>query len=32
MMSIIAEGLNDEDMANVAAWYSKIKITVEMPK
>jgi cytochrome c553 len=31
-MSIIAEGLSDEDMANVAAWYSKIKITVEMPK
>ena len=31
-MSIIAEGLSDEDMANVAAWYSKIKVTVEMPK
>jgi cytochrome c553 len=31
-MSIIAEGLNDDDMANVAAWYSKIKVTVEMPK
>jgi cytochrome c553 len=31
-MSIIAEGLSDEDMANVAAWYSKIKITVEMPQ
>ncbi|HET6159437.1 MAG TPA: cytochrome c [Dongiaceae bacterium] len=31
-MSIIAEGLSDDDMTNVAAWYSKIKITVEMPK
>ena len=32
MMSIIAEGLSEEDMANVAAWYSKIKISVEMPQ
>jgi cytochrome c553 len=31
-MSIIAEGLSDEDMANVADWYSKIKITLEMPQ
>jgi cytochrome c553 len=31
-MSIIAEGLSDEDMANAAAWYSKIKVSVEMPK
>jgi cytochrome c553 len=32
MMSIIAQGLGEEDMANVAAWYSKIKVTVEMPQ
>jgi cytochrome c553 len=31
-MSIIAEGLSEEDMANVAAWYSSIKIKVEMPQ
>ncbi|MEZ5831187.1 MAG: cytochrome c [Dongiaceae bacterium] len=32
MMSIIAKDLSDDDMANVAAWFSKIKVTVEMPK
>lgn len=31
-MSIIAQGLSEEDMANVAAWYSGLKITVEMPQ
>lgn len=31
-MSIIAQGLSDDDMANAAAWYSSIKIKVEMPK
>ena len=31
-MSIIAQGLSDEQMANVAAWYSSIKIKAEMPK
>ena len=31
-MSIIAQGLSDEQMANVAAWYSSIKIKVEMPQ
>lgn len=31
-MSIIAQGLSDEDMANTAAWYSSIKIKTEMPK
>ena len=30
-MSIIASMLSDEDIENVAAWYSGIKITVEMP-
>lgn len=31
-MSIIAQSLNDDDIANVAAWYSQIKISVEVPK
>jgi cytochrome c553 len=31
-MSIIAQGLSDEDMANVSAWYSQIKIRAEMPQ
>ena len=31
-MSIIAEGLSDEDIADLAAWYSSIKITVEVPE
>jgi len=31
-MSIIAKGLNDSDIANLAAWYSAIKVTVELPK
>jgi cytochrome c553 len=31
-MSIIAEGLGDDDMANLAAWYSSLKVTVEMPQ
>jgi cytochrome c553 len=31
-MSIIAQGLSDEDIRNVADWYSSIKITVEVPQ
>lgn len=31
-MSIIAQGLSDDQMANVAAWYSSIKIKAEMPQ
>lgn len=31
-MSIIAQGLSDEDIRNVAEWYSSIRITVEAPK
>jgi cytochrome c553 len=31
-MSIIAQGMSDEDMANVSAWYSQIKIKAEMPQ
>jgi len=30
-MSIIAKGLSDEDIADLAAWYSAIKVTVELP-
>lgn len=32
MMSVVAKGLSDEDIANVAAWYSSIKIEAEMPE
>ena len=31
-MSIIAEGLSDEDAADIAAWYAKIKVTATMPE
>jgi cytochrome c553 len=31
-MSIIAGGLSDDDIANLAAWYSSLKVTVEMPQ
>lgn len=31
-MSIMAESLSEDDIANLAAWYSSIKVTVEMPK
>ncbi|TXH33844.1 MAG: cytochrome c [Rhodospirillaceae bacterium] len=31
-MSIIAKDLGDEDMANVAAWYSSLKVSVTMPQ
>ncbi len=31
-MSIIAGSLSEDDIANVAAWYSSLKVTVEMPE
>ncbi len=31
-MSIIAQGLSDADIADLAAWYSSLKISVEMPE
>ena len=31
-MSIIAEGLSDEDIADLAAWYSSIEFTVTLPQ
>lgn len=31
-MSIIAGSLSDAEIANLAAWYSQIKVTVEMPE
>ena len=32
MMSVIASDLTDEDIRNLAAWYSSIKISVTMPE
>lgn len=32
MMSVVAKDLTDEDIADVAAWYSSIRITAEMPE
>ena len=32
MMSLAVKNLSDEDMANVAAYYAAIKITVEVPQ
>lgn len=31
-MSIIAQGLGDEDIADLAAWYESIEVTVTVPK
>jgi len=31
-MSIISQMLTDEDIANVSAWYSNIKVIVEVPQ
>ncbi len=31
-MSVVAKGLSDDDVANVAAWYSGLKVKVEMPQ
>lgn len=31
-MSVIAGGLSDEDIADLAAWYSSIKVTARMPQ
>jgi cytochrome c553 len=31
IMSVIAKDLSDADIADLAAWYSSIKFTVEMP-
>jgi cytochrome c553 len=31
-MSVIAKQLSDDDIANLAAWYSSIKFTVEVPE
>ncbi len=30
-MSIIAKDLSDDDIANLAAWFSAMKVTVELP-
>lgn len=31
-MSLIAEGLSDEDIADLAAWYSSIEFSVTVPQ
>jgi cytochrome c553 len=31
MMSLVAKDLSDDDIANVAAWYSSIEISVTVP-
>ena len=31
-MSIIAQDLSDEDIANLAAWFAAIKVTATVPK
>ena len=31
-MSIIASGLSDEDIANLAAWFSAIRVTATLPR
>ena len=31
-MSIIAKGLGEEDISDLAAWYASIKVTAEMPQ
>lgn len=31
-MSIIAKGLNDQDIADLAAWFEAIEVTVEAPE
>ena len=31
-MSIIAQGLKDEDIRDLVAWYSSLKVTVEVPQ
>ncbi len=32
IMSVIAKGLSDGDIADLSAWYSSIKITATMPE
>ena len=32
IMSIVAQNLSDQDIADLAAWYSSIKISVEVPE
>jgi cytochrome c553 len=31
-MSIIAQGLSEEDIGDLAAWYSSIEVSAEMPQ
>jgi cytochrome c553 len=31
-MTIVAQSLNEDDIANLAAWYSSIQVTVKLPE
>jgi len=31
-MTIISQSLTDEDIANLATWYSSMKVTIEVPE
>ena len=31
-MTVVAQSLSDEDIANLAAWYSELEVTVECPE
>jgi len=32
IMSVIAKGLSDDDIANLAAWYSAIRVEAQVPR
>jgi len=32
IMNVIAKGLNDDDIANLAAWYSAIRVEAQAPR
>ncbi len=32
MMTVVAKGLSDDDIANLAAWYASIEISVKVPE
>lgn len=32
VMSVVAKGLSDEDIADLAAWYASMAVRVEVPK
>lgn len=32
VMNVVAQGLSDKDIDDLAFWYSSIKLTVELPE